>query len=123
MKKIIFALLVLTVVFTASCSISTGIPWFKGGWGFFADFGVGFSPSQNAEVIENGTLNLDQVGSILRGSLEYTGVTYEVTGEYLGKGIVALNLFDEEGVLVQELQGTVETDEMTGSNWYAVKEQ
>ncbi len=120
MKKVSFALLILLVIITASCSITAGIPWIWGGWGFFADFGVTFASSQEAEA-PNGFLNIEeQNGSVLRGSLEFSGGNFEVTGECLGNGEIVLNLF-QDGVLFKTLNGNVTAETMTGSNWHAVK--
>jgi len=120
MKKVSFALLILLVIVTASCSISAGIPWIWGGWGFFADFGVNFASSQEVEA-PNGFLNIEeQNGSVLRGNLEMGAMMFEVTGECLGNGEIVLNLF-QDGVLFKTLNGNVTADEMSGSNWYAVK--
>src|SRR6056297_4358865 len=120
MKKVSFVLLIVLVIFTASCSISAGIPWIWGGWGFFADFGVTFASSQEAAA-PNGFLNIEeQNGSVLRGNLEMGTMMFEVTGECLGNGEIVLNLF-QDGVLFKTLNGNVTADEMSGSNWYAVK--
>src|SRR6056297_1239043 len=114
MKKVSFALLILLVIITASCSITAGIPWIWGGWGFFADFGVTFASSQEAEA-SNGFLNIEeQNGSVLRGSLDFSGGSFEVTGECLGNGEIVLNLF-QDGVLFKTLNGNVTAEKMTGS--------
>ncbi len=120
MKKVIFALLVLTVLVTASCSISAGIPWIWGGWGFFADFGVTFASSQDANV-PNGFLSIDeQNGRDLAGTLEIGGNLFEVRGACLGNGEIVLNLF-QDGVLFKTLNGNVTAEKMTGMDWHAVK--
>ena len=122
MKKVSFALLILLVIVTASCSISAGIPWIWGGWGFFADFGINIdlASSQDGELQE-GFLNIEeQNGSVLRGNLEMGSMMFEVTGECLGNGEIVLNLFQNE-VLFKTLNGNVTADEMSGMNWHAVK--
>ena len=120
MKKVSFALLILLVIITASCSITAGIPWIWGGWGFFADFGVNFASSQEAEA-PNGFLTFEKTNGVdLRGTLEFAGENFEVDGKYLGNGEIVLDLF-QDGVLFKTLRGSAEPGTMAGSNWHAVK--
>ena len=120
MKKVSFALLILLVIITASCSITAGIPWIWGGWGFFADFGVNFASSQEAEA-PNGFLTFEKTNGVdLRGTLEFAGENFEVDGKYLGNGEIVLDLF-QDSVLFKTLRGSAEPGTMAGSNWHAVK--
>jgi len=113
MKKVFFVLLILLVMITASCSISAGIPWLFGGWGFFADFGIDF-----------GILNLEQKGADLTGVLETESEIYFVKGEYQENGEIIFELSQEDETL-HLLKGSVNVEEgqITGTDWYAVKEQ
>lgn len=121
MKKAIFALLISLVLITASCSISAGIPWIWGGWGFFADIGVGFSAAHDGEMAQEGFLNInEQNGKDLAGTLAIGGNSFEVRGTCLGNGEIVLNLF-QDGVLSKTLNGNVTAETMTGSDWHAVK--
>jgi len=120
MKKVLFALLVLLVILTASCSVTAGIPWIWGGWGFFADFGVLFASPQEGDA-PNGFLNIEeQNGNLLSGTLEMNGEQFEVKGECLDNGEIVLNLFQDD-VLFKTLNGNVTAQEMTGSDWHAAK--
>jgi hypothetical protein len=122
MKKGVFSMLVLLVIITASCSVTAGIPWLDGGYGFFADFGFR-SNSRDADV--NGHLYLEQDGKDLAGTLEVDEGVYNVKGSYLKDGTVVLKLFDGEEFLY-ELKGAVEENKLVGidedKSWHAEKE-
>ncbi|MEA1883093.1 MAG: hypothetical protein U9N62_01060 [Thermotogota bacterium] len=121
MKKGVFSMLVLLVIITASCSVTAGIPWLYGGWGFFADFGFNCLSSNSRDVDVNGHLELKQDGKDLVGTLEVDEAVYNVKGSYLKDGTVVLKLFDEEKFLY-ELKGAVEGNKLVGKSWHAEKE-
>ncbi|MFP4462111.1 MAG: hypothetical protein ACLFQE_07930 [Thermotogota bacterium] len=122
MKKIAFSMLVLLVIITASCSVTAGIPWLFGGWGFFVDFG--FAASERGTVLDDGFLSLDQDGRSLTGTLEVGDTLYNVKGSYFKDGTVVLKLFNGEEFFY-ELKAVVGEDQLKGipaESWHAEKE-